>query len=716
MQVTGRYTPHSRGFGFVDVEGGHAVVVDDTGQRHELTSVFVPPAVGSGWIDGDVVTARLEVDDQDRLTANELSLVKRPRRFVVGVIRPFAGKMVLELDSRLGNGEIPMTDAMSDALRHAEGRQVVAMVSNDGRATCTAQVTQPAPVEAPSAIRASAIVIAHGAANASDFPLGVEAVDLDSKLAVRWSLVTLGRMTNGQEGLAGEMSALEGPVPGPAAELIDRRHETCVTIDDDSTQDLDDAISAAWSGDDTDPVLLTVHIADATGTVGIGSTADQYARTMATTSYFASGANMSMLDPKLSEDELSLHAQKDRRAVTVRMLVYPDGTVTGAEVSLSWISPTVRLSYEGVEKWLRTGDLAPLLRPGNTHSAPTGKAGAIKVCMDALEEVSKRLTKNRERRITIDDLFTREEVELRVEDGRIVLKKANKYPGAQQMVETAMVAANEAVASWAIERRIPLLYRSHTGFDPERLETLTKLVKTLKVDVADPDSPSVEEIMQAVADLRAAGNTDDADMLAVVAGSSVGRATYVVEPDGHVAMGSTAYTHFTSPLRRYADLIVHRQVRAHLANEALPYTTDDLEKLAAWLDYRTGGANRTQALERAGLWAVFLPRKTGGLHWPTPAQITELTASGARVRLTRAGIGAFLPAARMLGLPPREKVSLELVERGMATTDGKWHVGQVVDVRMDRLDPRGRPEVRPSNKPAPAIADQGRRSPAHNPS
>ena len=123
MQVTGRYTPHSRGFGFVDVEGGHAVVVDDTGARHEITSVFVPPAVGAGWIDGDVVTARLEVDAEGRLNANELSLVKRPRRFVVGLVRPFAGQMVLELDSRLGNGEIPMSDTMSTALRHAEGRR-----------------------------------------------------------------------------------------------------------------------------------------------------------------------------------------------------------------------------------------------------------------------------------------------------------------------------------------------------------------------------------------------------------------------------------------------------------------------------------------------------------------------------------------------------------------------------------------------------------------
>lgn len=705
MQVTGRYTPHSRGFGFVDVEGGHAVVVDDAGNRHEISSVFVPPAVGAGWIDGDVVTARLEVDAEGRLNASELSLVKRPRRFVVGLVRPFAGHMVLELDSRLGNGEIPMSEAMSDALRHAEGRQVVAMVSNDGRAICTAQVTQPVPVEAPSAIRASAIVIAHGAANASDFPLGVDAVELDPTLATRWSLVTLGRMTNGQEGLAGEMSSLEGPVPGPAAELIDRRHETCVTIDDDSTQDLDDAISAAWSGDAKDPVLLTVHIADAAGTVGIGSTADQYARTMGTTSYFASGANMSMLDPKLSEDELSLHAHEDRRAITVRLLVYPDGTVTGTEVSLSWISPTVRLDYEGVEKWLRTGDLTPLLRPGKKGGAKPGKAGAIKVCMDALEEVSKRLQKAKELRTNIDGFFTREEVELRVEDGRVVLKKANKYPEAQRLVESAMVAANEAVARWAHERGVPLLYRAHTGFDPERLDKLVEASKVLGVPLADPDNPTIDEIVKAVDDLRAAGKNHEADTLAVVAGSTVGRAAYVVEPEAHKAMGAQVYTHFTSPLRRYADLIVHRQVRAQLAGEALPYSAEDLEKLAAWLDYRTGGANRTQALERAGLWAVFLPRKTGGLHWPTPVQITELMTNGARVRLTRTGISAFLPAARMLGLPPREKVSLELEEHGLATTDGKWRIGQIVDVRMDRLDPRGRPEVRPSNKPAPAISD-----------
>lgn len=712
MQVTGRFTPHSRGFGFVDVENGHAVIVDDAGERHEVTSVFVPPAVGSGWIDGDVVTADLEVDAQGRLNAAELNLVKRPRRFVVGVVRPFAGHMVLELDSRLGNGEIPMSDAMSESLQHAEGRQIVAMVTNDGRATCSAMVTQPLPPEAPAAIRASAIVIAHGAANASDFPPGVASVALDPQLATRWSLVTLGRMTNSQEGMAGEMSALEGPVPGPGAELIDRRHETCVTIDDDSTQDLDDAISAAWSGDPKDPVLLTVHIADAAGTVGIGSTSDQYARTVGTTSYFASGTNMSMLDPKLSEDELSLHAQQDRRAVTVRVLVYPDGTCTGTEVSLSWISPTVRLNYEAVDKWVRTGDLSPLLKPIAGAPAPTGKAGVIKVCMDALEEVAKRLNQAKASRATVDGLFTREEVELRIEDGRVVLKRANKFPEAQRLVESAMVAANEAIAQWAVQHEIPLLYRAHAGFDPEKMDNLKAAMTLLDVKVENPDQPKIEEITKAVADLQDAGRDEDANLLAVVAGSSVARAYYTTTPTAHTAMGSPVYTHFTSPLRRYADLVVHRQVRAFLAKEPLPYTAEDLEKLAVWLDYRTGGASRTSALERAGLWAVFLPRKTGGLHWPSPVQITELTPQGARVRLTRPGINAFLPAARMLGVPPKDKVTLELEDHGLTTKDGKWRVGQILDVRMDRLDPRGRPEVRPSSKPAPAIADQAKRSPS----
>lgn len=699
MQVTGRFSPHPRGFGFVDTRltaaGTHPVVIDDAGQSHRVESAFVPPDVGRGWVADDTVTATLEVDDRGRLNVTSMALVRRQRRFVVGEVQPFAGQMVLQPDARLGHGEWQMTVAMSEKLRFAEGKQIVATLNPTGRASCAALVAGPLPTFAPSAVRARAVVIAHGGATPDSIPGGPDAVGLPAAETNTSVLRTTGRMAAGQAGLAGGLSADDGPVPGPAAPLVDRRGEIQITIDADSTMDLDDALSGAWSGQEHDPVLIKVHIADVAGSIGIDSPADRYARTMAATAYFTAGPNASMLDPEVSEGTLSLLPQQDRRAVTVQMLVATNGTVSGVEVGLSWIRPAARLSYAAVEAYL--ADPSPLaLRKGahGPHGAGPDDLAHVSVAVMALVEASRRLGAERDARDTLEDLFTDAELEATVQDGKIRTTPADPHPGAQRVVERLMVAANEAVAAYAVARDLPLLYRGHVGFDPERLPRLIAAAQAIDEPFEDSENVQLHDLVALVERLQEAGRGDAAMALATVATGVVARAGYTATPTAHDALGSGAYTHFTSPLRRYADLVVHRQLRASIAGETPPYDTNALDALATWLDARGGAAGYAQTLERNALWAVLLDRKA--LSFPTPGTIVGISKAGLRIRMTVPGLVGFMSAARALGLPPREKASLELDETELRTTDGAFTLGGSIKVRLDRLDELGRPDLKPA--------------------
>jgi ribonuclease R len=699
VHVTGRFVPHPRGFGFVEprptAAGTPPVVVDEAGRSHRVDSAFVPPEVARGWIADDTVTASLAVDDTGRLSATSLTLVRRPRRFVVGVVQPFAGRAVLQPDPRLGAGELPMADELSARLLQAEGKQVVATLTPTGRATCAALVAGPLPTFAPSAVRARAVVVAHGGAAPESIPGGPEAVGLAPAETATTVLRTTGRMAAGQTGLAAGLSADEGPVPGPSAPLEDRRAEVQVTIDADVSRDLDDALSGLWSGRPEDPVLVRVHIADAAGTVGIDSPADRYARTMASTAYFTAGPNAPMLDPALSEGALSLLPQQDRRAVTVSLLVAPDGGVQGVDLGLSWIRPDCRLSYEAVEAFLSTPGPGALARGAHgPNGADPAALATVTVAVQALVEAARRLGAERDARDTLEDLFIAPSLEAAVVEGRIRAVPADPHPAAQRVVERLMVAANEAVAAWAAARGLPLLYRGHGGFAADRLPRLVAAAEALGVPFADPEQVHLRDLITTVERLQDEGQADAAAALATVATGVVARAGYSAVPVAHDALGSGAYTHFTSPLRRYADLVVHRQVRAALAGDAPPYDQEALAAMARWLDARAGAVDHAQALERNALWAVLLDR--GAVAFPTPGTVVGLSTAGLRIRLHVPGLVGFMSAARALGLPAKQRAALELDEHQLSTADGRFSLGQHLDVRLDRLDELGRPDLRPA--------------------
>ncbi len=695
MQVTGRFSPHPRGFGFVDLDAP-ATLTGLDGRTHQVDSLFVPPDVARGWIADDLVTAAVEADDQDRFNATSLTLVSRPRRFVVGRVGQFVGRMVLELDPKIGVGQIEVEESVARKVQRSIGHQVVTTVQTgeDGAPTGGAVVHGPVPAQGPAALRARAVIIAHGGSSPDLVPGGPQAVGLDPVEANGFALRATGRIAGGGGGLAEGLEAMTGEVPGAALEYQNLRHELAVTIDADSSRDLDDALVAGWTGEATDPVHLTVHISDVGAVVGLDSEADRYARTMATSAYFVSGQTAPMLDPVLSEGELSLLPHEPRRVLSVTMEVAPDGSFSKVELHPSWIDSHARLSYAAVDAFLADQEPGHLLLDAHGPNGATPELlEATHATVVALAEASRRLGAERDGRDTLERLFENAALEAAVVDGKIRAIEADPHPAAQRLVERLMVAANEAVAAWAEERDVPMLYRAHVGFDPDRVQRLRAALAAIgeELPVAEGAlAPELADLLRLVERLHGEGRLQDAATITTVATGVLARATYEPDPSRHGALGSGFYCHFTSPIRRYADLVVHRQLRAAMADEPLPYDVDQLRALATWLDARSGAAGHAQALERNSLWAILLQR--GAVLWPAEAVIIGLSPAGMRVRLPDAGITGFVSAQRAKGVGPRDKARLDLDEHELEVLGGKFRVGQRIKVRLDRVDDTGRPE------------------------
>ncbi|MCC5947521.1 MAG: RNB domain-containing ribonuclease [Nitriliruptoraceae bacterium] len=705
MPTRARFRPHPRGFGFatpVATDGLTEIettVTDAEGATATVDGIFVPPPTCKGFLADDLVDVEVAIDDKGASAAS-MTLVARSRRMLVGTVQQGPGRLVIEPDPALGSGWVRLDEGVAAKLQLAVGRQVVVLVGDgeDGAAIGRALVAGPHVPASPQAIRAASVVVALGRAAPGLIPGGPEAAGLDPVEAATTHNRIVGLLAGGGRGGAAGLDPT-GPVPGVDAPWSERRDEPCVTIDSASTRDIDDAVAASWDGADDTPVQVAVHIADVARAIGIGSDADRYARTVAATAYLAVGDNAPMLDPALSEGALSLVPDEDRWALSARFGVLPDGSITAVEIEAAAVRSRAKLSYEALERWMEDDRSSILAEAGSADVE-------VEQVLTAALEASRRLGAERDGRVTFEELFTDVEVEPGLVDGKLTTVEASPHADAYRLIERLMVAANEAVAGWLVTKQVPALYRAHAGLDPERLERLRAAVALAGAEVPaleDDDAEAdvvVGQIIAAIDAADAAGRHAERDLLVSVAASSTARATYEPDPSAHTGLASAAYTHFTSPIRRYADLVVHRQIRAALGDESPPHRVEDLRPLATWLDARAGAMSYLQARERAELWSRLFDR--GFLDGGEPATVTGVTANGLRIRLPRLGVSGFVTAERALDLPGKERGSLQVDEHGLTTTSGPWQVGSRVTVRFAGLDNTGRANWRLGQTPAAA--------------
>jgi ribonuclease R len=654
--VSGTFRPHPRGFGFLDLDAPAGP------EGAQVTSAFVRPQIARTLLDADHVTCDVSFDIKGA-TVERVGRHVRRRTHVVGTLVT-AG---LQLDPNLGSGVVQLTGPVKYATARGKAGDTVAVVLTPGTAL-HAQSVIAGPVRASDTAAVSRVVAAVRAADpdalATSCP-GVDAVIAAAQVAAIAADVELA-------GPAGNVTWAGTPVPGGRLPRRDLTSRTTVTVDGPSTKDLDDAVSAHVEPDGT--VRVWVHIADVAPALLAGSDLDVHARTLATSTYMH-GHVAPMLPRHLSEGTLSLLPGVRRETVSVSFAVSPDGGVSAIEPMLSTIVSDARITYERVQGII---DGAP--------DAADVFDETVRATVDAMLAAARALGTQRDARLTLQELFVEPGRAVGV-DGRAVKVAATEpFGDAMQVIERLMVAANEAVAAWLTDAGMLAMFRVHAGINPERAAQLVAALERAGVVVEPDTAPTISQVRAGMAHREFGG------MVSQAAADAMGRAGYQPAAGRHTGLDSGAYCHFTSPIRRYADVVVHRQLRAAMAGEQSPHDPDELEQIAAWVTIRSGAANRAESLQETLLWSRWCAQQLADdVPQIASAVVRRVTGAGLSVRLEDFGLPAFIPTALLSGWTGPVTPD----DANLEDETGTWRVGDRISVRLASVTNSGQVEVSP---------------------
>ena len=459
-----------------------------------------------------------------------------------------------------------------------------------------------------------------------------------------------------------------------SSDRVDLRDLLTFTIDPATAKDFDDALSVQEEGGG---YRAWVHIADVSAYVEAGSPLDRGASERAFTTYVP-GRAAPMLPPQLADDRCSLRPNEDRLCVTVELP--PSGE---PRFYRSVIHSRARLTYAQAERREAQSDVAA-----------------------ALERTDRLTAAIRDRRFARGALRI-ESPEITFEfDGQGSVARAWKEsePTAHRLVEELMIAANEAVASLLSSRRRETLYRVHERPDPQAIELLLKKLSDLGV----PTPPAPKQLTPALAAQVAAATSER--VMEYVSSSGRGReafpalvlrslkqARYHPENLGHSGLASTAYCHFTSPIRRYPDLVVHRALLRELGLGRDPVPAD-LDELAVHTSEREREAAQVEYLADALCLAWLLDDELFERGWDEPydGEIVGMIGSGLFVRFGEVFEG-YLPARRLPG------DYFELNELGTALVGrrggGTFRLGDGISVLVEKIEKTdGKVELSPAGR------------------
>lgn len=616
---------HPRGFGFVESED-------------EVDTVFVPPVHINGVLDGDDVVASWRASATGERNTTKLTVITRNRRYVVGTV---VKQNMIELDPGIGSGIIECVGAVT------QGDVVVARLTSQ-----------------PGDAMTSEFVRSLGAGNEA----------LTSRILNRHLFPEV--HTEEVEAEATKLAAGSQLRPSRNKSLPDQRRDLSgqfvVTIDADHSRDLDDAL--AVQVDDDGHLRVWVHIADVGQYVKPGSKLDVAAQGVPTSVYLPEHVRP-MLPALLSEQALSLLPGVLRDVMTVELRIAPEGTMTAVDVYESRIRSRRRLSYDTVagiiDGSLVTGNPA---RGANADTLEDETLSTVKL----LHAAASRIGFVRKSRGGVDS--NRVAIELPFSEG-------DKAASAHMLVERLMVAANESVATWLIERGAPALFRVHPALDEEQTSELEEIARALGITAHLP-RPLTPAAFSAFTE-QLEGHPKAAAIWDAIMGM-MGRAGYSPANTGHFGLGSVGYLHFTSPLRRYADLVVHRIVKNYLegvrSGKQRDWGIPNLDELSRHID-RTN--RRADAAEREATRALELSAIATGQS--TDGVVVSVSSRGVVVATPLSPVAALVPARKL----PKGWLLDESIRRVRSTSGTSVGVGDRVKIKTDRIEPlTGRFEAR----------------------
>lgn len=360
----------------------------------------------------------------------------------------------------------------------------------------------------------------------------------------------------------------------PEPDRADYRDRPLITIDSEDAKDLDDAIDVSVLPNGS--YRLGVYIADVSYYVRPRSVIDQEAYNRGTSVYLVDRV-IPMLPTVLSNGICSLNAQEDRYAMACVMEINRDGQVVHADIGPAIIRVKRRCNYKEIKKALLDDIIADDLRP-------------FMPMLQELRDLAVILKEMRIRRGAVDFDFPEYKVILDAEGVPLRLEKRERTI-AEQMVEESMLIANETVASYLRDSENPSVYRIHEQPDPERMALMRKVLSGFRLPVPDETEPKPAEFQKL---LEATKGTAEEAVVQTIALRSMSQARYATINAGHFGLASVCYTHFTSPIRRYPDLMIHRLIRQYQQDGKLS------EKEAqASMSYHTLAAEQASVRERA---------------------------------------------------------------------------------------------------------------------
>jgi ribonuclease R len=426
----------------------------------------------------------------------------------------------------------------------------------------------------------------------------------------------------------------QDPLEADKKDRLDLRKKTIFTIDGEDAKDYDDAIGIEPLADGAYEV--SVHIADVGHYVRPGTALDDEALARATSVYVADQV-VPMLPEELSNHLCSLVEGRDRLAYSVFMTFDASGKRTDARVAKSVIRSVKRNTYRGVQELLDGKD------------TPDAKAIAhLKAPLEHFQRWTKKQQQLRDAKGSLRIQSTEQKFVFDEAHEVVGVVNAPRY-FSQTLIEETALAANQAVGDLFRARGLPTIYRVHPEKDPEEVEQVAKALEEHGIRVPKKDRLTGRDIGQMI---RAARKRKNADALIQRIMGLVERATYEVKDHEDVAqhwgLARQAYLHFTSPIRRYPDLIVHRWLHAiesrgseaeeELRAEAL---VEDLNEVAAHASLRADLAEMTETAVADLKICQYLHPHIGETH---DATIHQVNRYGIVVHLTAFNVQGFVPA------------------------------------------------------------------------
>ena len=326
---------------------------------------------------------------------------------------------------------------------------------------------------------------------------------------------------------------------------VDLRNIQMVTIDGEDAKDLDDAVSISKEG----PVYhLGVHIADVSHYVTEGSALDKEALKRGTSVYLVDRV-IPMIPHKLSNGICSLNQGEDRLALSCLMDIDEKGNVVGHRICETVINVDRRMSYTSVKKILVDNDTNEIM-----------KYKELVPMFHMMEEVAELLRKKRFARGSVDFDFPESKIILD-ENGHPTDIKPYDRNVATKIIEDFMLAANETVAEDYFWQDMPFLYRTHENPDPEKMRKLATFINNFGYTLRLTDDLRPKEIQKLLSEIE---GSDAENLISRLTLRSMKKAKYTTECVGHFGLAAKYYCHFTSPIRRYPDLQIHRIIKENL--------------------------------------------------------------------------------------------------------------------------------------------------------